>query len=94
MSQLKKFVELKCPNSSLKYMLALEDIVTVHEEVRAEMIGKELHQNKEIRIITIQREHCLCDHSHYEMLKHYLCNWDDVPSYIKMGLKENENGIL
>ena len=88
MNELKRFVELKYPNSSLKYMLALEDIVTVHEEMHAEMISKELHEYKEIRIITIQREHYLCDYSHYEMLKHYLCNWDDVPSYISMGLKD------
>lgn len=72
MSQLKRFVELKYPNSSINYMLALEDIVTVQEELRAEMIGKELHESKEIRIITIQREHYLCDHSCYGMLKHYL----------------------
>jgi hypothetical protein len=72
MTALKRFVELKYPNSSINYMLALEDIVTVHEEMRAEMIGKELHESKELRIITIQREHHLCDYSHYAMLKHYL----------------------
>ena len=94
MPDLKRFVELKFPNSSINYMRAIEDIVTVHEEIRAEMIGKELHESKELRIITTQREHHLCDHSHYEMLKHYLCSWDDVPSYVKRGLRENENGIL
>ena len=93
MNELKRFVELKYPNSSINYMLALEDIVTVQEELRAEMIGKELHESKEIRIITIQREHYLCDYSKYEMLKHYLCSWDDVPSYIKMGLKEKSDAV-
>lgn len=88
MNELKRFVELRYPNSSLKYILALEDIVTVHEEIRAEMISKELHEYKEIRIITNHREHYLCDYSHYAMLKHYLCDWDDVPSYIEMGLKD------
>ena len=72
MAELKRFVELKYPNSSINYMLALDDIVTVYEEMHAEMIGKELHETKEIRIVTIQREHHLCDYSHYAMLKHYL----------------------
>ena len=72
MTALKRFVELNYPNSSINYMLALEDIATVHEETHAEMIGKELHTSKELRIITIQREHHLCDYSHYAMLKHYL----------------------
>lgn len=93
MNELKRFVELKFPNSSINYMLALEDIVTVHEEMHAEMIGKELHESKELRIITTQREHHLCDYSHYEMLKNYLCNWDDAPSYIKMGLKEKSDAV-
>jgi hypothetical protein len=94
MPELKRYVELSHNKSDLKFVISLDDIVNIQEELWNEGRDETFKEYKAIRITTVQRDSYLCDYSHYEMLKHYLCNWDDVPSYIKMGLKENNNGIL
>jgi hypothetical protein len=86
MNNSRRFVELKFNKSNITLLIALEDIVSVVEELRSETKGSE--EYKAIRITTIHRETHLCDYSCYAMLNHYLCSWDDVPSYIEMGLKD------
>jgi hypothetical protein len=75
MANCRRFVELKFNKSDMTLFIALEDIVSVMEELRSEIKGSE--EYKAIRITTIQRETHLCDYSCYAMLKHYLTNWKE-----------------
>jgi len=75
MNNSRRFVELKFNKSDIALFIALEDIVSVMEELRSETRGSEVY--KAIRITTIHRESHLCDYSCYAMLKHYLTDWKE-----------------
>lgn len=77
MANCRRFVELKFNKSNISLLIALEDIVSVVEEMHAEGSGQAFKEYKAIRITTIHRESHLCDYSCYETLKHYLTDWKE-----------------
>ena len=91
MNELKRFVELKFNQSDIAILIALEDIVSVVEEMHCQGNEESFKEYKAIRITTIQRDSHLCDYSNYAMLKHYLSSWEELPRFIEQALKEKNH---